>query len=71
MSMDVHNLRGAAETKARKTVYLKRQALTIVSMLPENPEDARAVLEYAKLLVVFLNEEAGETGANVRSLRPS
>lgn len=54
---------GGADRKVRKTRWLKRQALQISTMLPEDPGEARRVLMYAlELQGGFLNEEAGGSG---------
>ncbi len=48
----------AAEGQPRKTRWLKRQALQISGMLPDDPDDARRVVGYmAELQAGFLTEE--------------
>lgn len=66
---------GVADRKVRKTRWLKRQALQISTMLPEDPGEARQVLMYAlELQRGFLAEgddgEAGGTRSSVVPLDP-
>jgi len=54
----------AGRAKPSKTRWLKRQALQLSGMLPEDPEDARRVIGYMRELQAgFLAEEAGNRQA--------
>lgn len=39
--------------------WLKRQAVQVTGMLPEDPEEARAVLSYSREIVDYLDKGSG------------
>lgn len=54
---------------AASSAWLKRQAVQIIGMLPEDPAQARAVLAYSLDVLDYLDRESPNTGV-VRLVRP-
>lgn len=42
----------------RADAWLKRQAVQVTGMLPEDPEEARTVLAYSRAIIDFLEKGA-------------
>lgn len=74
-SLGGHNMPLVDGSKCRRNndKWLKRQALQIVVQLPDDPGEARAVLDYARSLVrEYLGEDrVSDQGAVISRLRPS
>ena len=57
---------------SQKHSRLRRQAIIVVSQLPDNSAEALTVLDYARHLVTeFLEEPAAGTSANVKTFPAS
>ena len=49
--------------------WRKRQGIQIASMLPENPEDALAILDYARQLVTGFLLDEPPPGAKIVAIK--